>query len=97
MIAPPLVVWLAMEFGWRGAFFITGSLGFLWIAGFAWFRGRAVEMREPAGPQSLSASRSVGWRRLIPLRQTWIVFVCRFLADPIWYFYVFWIPKFLTR
>ena len=97
MIAPPLVVWLSASFGWRGAFLITGAVGFLWIAAFERFRRDAAEMGERDGLRTRPGASAVDWRTLVPLRQTWIVFVCRFLADPIWYFYVFWIPEFLTR
>jgi len=97
MIAPPLVVWLTAGFGWRGAFLITGALGLVWVAAFEWFRRGAPELQAAEGNPSHPAAAAVPWRTLLPLRQTWIVFVCRFLADPIWYFYVFWIPEFLTR
>jgi ACS family hexuronate transporter-like MFS transporter len=98
MIAPPLVVWLTAECGWRGAFVLTGLLGFCWVAAFEWFRRSTHEMRAmDGGKRSHAAGAPVNWRTLLALRQTWIVFVCRFLADPIWYFYVFWIPEFLTR
>jgi ACS family hexuronate transporter-like MFS transporter len=97
MIAPPLVVWLTAAFGWRGAFLITGAAGFVWIAAFEGFRRTAAEMRDRDGAGTRSSASTVSRRALIRLRQTWIVFVCRFLADPIWYFYVFWIPEFLTR
>jgi len=97
MIAPPLVVWLSASFGWRGAFLITGAVGFLWIAAFERFRRDAAEMGERDGLRTRPGASAVDWRTLVPLRQTWIVFVCRFLADPIWYFYVYWIPEFLTR
>jgi len=94
MIAPPLVVWIAQRFGWQGAFWITGGLGLLWVLAFLWFRRRHPEM---AGGDSRVSSQATPWRELLPYRQTWIVFLCRFLADPIWYFYIFWIPEFLTR
>ena len=99
MIAPPLVVFVTRLFGWRGAFFATGAIGFLWVVAFQIFRHLHPQMRatdkgqgsfDPAAPR-------VRWISLLRYRQTWAVFFCRFFADPLWYFYVFWIPEFLTR
>ena len=96
MIAPPLVAWLTHVAGWRAAFLVTGALGFLWVVAFQLFRYFHPEMaraeRAPA-----SAGTRVPWVTLLRYRQTWAVFFCRFLADPMWYFFVFWIPEFLTR
>ena len=99
MIAPPLVVWITRHFGWRGAFFVTGAIGFLWVLTFQVFRYLHPQMRATdrglaAGDPSAPRLR---WLSLIRYRQTWAVFFCRFFADPLWYFYVFWIPEFLTR
>ena len=47
--------------------------------------------------EQASASAKISWTELLRYRQTWAVFFCRFLADPLWYFFVFWIPEFLTR
>jgi MFS transporter, ACS family, hexuronate transporter len=93
-LAPPLVVWITQRAGWQGAFVATGTMGLLWVIAFHWFRARQPEMRlrDGGGP-----SNAMPWRGLLGRRQLWIVFVCRFLADPLWYFYVFWIPEFLTR
>jgi ACS family hexuronate transporter-like MFS transporter len=99
MIAPPLVVFVTAYYGWRSAFVVTGALGFFWVAAFQMFRFRHPEMR--ATDRGLSSTEAagprVGWRSLIRYRQTWAVFFMRFFADPLWYFYAFWIPEFLTR
>jgi ACS family hexuronate transporter-like MFS transporter len=97
MIAPPLVVWLTHRHGWQGAFIITGALGFVWVRAFQLFRRFHPQMRESDREQNAPDAHPVRWRTLLRRRQMWIVFVCRFLADPIWYFYIFWIPEFLTR
>ena len=97
-IAPILVVSLTRNFGWRGAFLATGTLGFLWVLAFQVFRWRHPQMRATERRQAAhSATRKVGWLTLLRYRQTWAVFVSRFLADPLWYFFIFWIPEFLTR
>jgi ACS family hexuronate transporter-like MFS transporter len=96
MIAPGLVVYVSARLGWRAAFLVTGSLGFLWVIAFQVFRLRHPQMRMSERGHALSAS-GPSWRELLRYKQTWAVFVCRFLADPLWYFFVFWIPEFLTR
>jgi ACS family hexuronate transporter-like MFS transporter len=97
MIAPPLVVWITRVWGWREAFLVTGAMGFLWVCAFQVFRHFHPEMRERERRMGGAASAPVSWRVLLRRRQAWIVFVCRFLADPLWFFYVFWIPEFLAR
>jgi ACS family hexuronate transporter-like MFS transporter len=94
VIAPPLVAGITLFFGWREAFVATGALGFVWVAAFQWFRH--------AHPQIAHETRAAGeprvrWATLLGYRQTWALFFCRFFADPIWYFFIFWIPEFLTR
>lgn len=96
MIAPPLVVWITQRMGWQGAFIVTGLLGFFWVGAFQVFRRLHPQMKLSDGGQP-AAGASVPWRELLGYRQTWVVFICRFLADPVWYFYVFWIPEFLAR
>ncbi len=98
MIAPPLVAWITTRWGWRQAFVATGALGFLWVAAFGVFRRAHPQMAETDNLVAGEAARDeLPWRSLLGYRQTWAVFCCRFLADPLWYFYVFWIPEFLTR
>ena len=99
MIAPPLVAFVAIRYGWQGAFVVTGALGFLWVAAFQVFRYSHPRMRSTDRGQSKRdpSAPHVPWISLLGYRQTWGVFFCRFFADPLWYFYVFWIPEFLTR
>ena len=96
MIAPPLVAFVTLRWGWRSAFIVTGALGFVWIAAFQVFRYLHPEM-EASERAAQTAGDRLRWIDLMQYRQTWAPFVCRFLADPLWYFYVFWIPEFLTR
>ncbi len=96
MIAPPLVAFVTLRWGWRAAFIVTGALGFVWIAAFQLFRYLHPEM-EASEREAQTAGDRLRWLDLMQYRQTWAPFVCRFLADPLWYFYVFWIPEFLTR
>jgi len=95
IIAPPLVVWITLRAGWRAAFIGTGLLGFVWTAAFLLFRRAHPEMA--ASEVHSAATPRVPWLRLLKYRQTWAIFTCRFFGDPMWYFFVFWIPEFLTR
>ncbi|MDX1980440.1 MAG: MFS transporter [Bryobacteraceae bacterium] len=99
MIAPPLVVFITHRFGWQGAFFVTGVLGLIWVAAFQVFRMLHPVMHATDKGQTMgqAAAPRVAWGGLIGYRQAWVIFVCRFLADPIWDFYIFWIPEFLAR
>jgi ACS family hexuronate transporter-like MFS transporter len=108
MIAPPLVAWLTVTAGWKAAFVVTGFFGLLWTAAFLSFRYTHPEMAasekpifvpmdEPGPLTEILARKRIPWLSLMRYRQTWAIFACRFLADPLWYFFVFWIPEFLAR
>jgi ACS family hexuronate transporter-like MFS transporter len=91
ILTPLLVPWLTLRYGWRLAFAITGAAGALWIA--AWLavykpRSAPVDDSEPVGPP-------IPWRSLLSLRETWVFLIARFLTDPVWWFYLYWVPKFL--
>ena len=103
IVTPLLVPWIALTWGWQWAFIVTGSLGFLWLA--LWL---AVYRSPDANPRvssdELAHIRSdppdpeharVPWLRLLGFRQTWAVAAGKLLADPIWWFYLYWLPKFL--
>jgi len=96
MIAPPLVAAITLRWGWRWSFVVTGGIGFVWVAAFQLFRWFNPNMERTDRVQA-SGSGKVRWTELLRYLQTWAVFFCRFLADPLWYFFVFWIPEFLTR
>ncbi|MBI4876082.1 MAG: MFS transporter [Acidobacteria bacterium] len=93
VLAPPAIVWIAARAGWRGAFLLTGILGAVWVA--AWF----ALVRAPRANSAAAASRETapGWRSLLRARQLWGVVAARFLFDPVFYFYMFWIPQYLSR
>ncbi|NWG13835.1 MAG: MFS transporter [Acidobacteria bacterium] len=94
VLAPPLTAWVAGRFGWRGAFLATGALGLTWLA--AW----VISLRAARGSLSGGYSargRSVPLRQLLVRRQLWHVLAARFFFDPVFYFYMFWIPQYLAR
>ncbi len=94
VLAPPLTAWAAGRFGWRGAFLATGGLGLAWLA--AW----TLSLRGASGNPALGLSaprRSVPLRQLLVRRKLWHVLMARFFFDPVFYFYMFWIPQYLSR
>jgi ACS family hexuronate transporter-like MFS transporter len=96
MIATALVAWVTLQWNWRAAFIVTGLLGFIWVLIFQLFMRRHPEFSEEDA-QRRSAGKRRSWFQLIGYRQAWAVFLCRFLADPMWYLFVFWTPGFLQR
>jgi len=102
IVAPLTVPWIALNLGWRWAFILTGAIGFLWIV--AWQRFYAPPDRHPRltelERQHILSDRdppavAVAWGPLFRHRQTWAFMVGKFMTDPIWWFYLFWLPKFL--
>jgi len=101
--APLLVPWLALNYGWRWAFIATGLCGFLWLIFWLAFYHRPEEHpRVTAGEfayirsDAAEATARVPWERLLGFRQTWVFALGKFLTDPVWWFYLFWLPKFLN-
>ncbi len=103
--APVLVPVVAAFFGWQGAFVLTGAIGVVWFAGWWWIYYRPEEhpriepqelalIKEGAAPPS---SARISWFRLLKYRQTWAYAVAKMLPDPVWWFFLFWLPKFLAQ
>jgi len=103
ILTPLIVPWIALTWGWRWAFVVTGSLGFLWlILWLALYRDPEGHPRVSAAELALIQSdppdppaKSVRWLRLLGHRQTWAFVVGKLMADPVWWFYLYWLPKFL--
>lgn len=110
VIAPPLVAALALAFGWRASFVVTGVLGFVWLVGWLWLYhaphahplltpdDRAQVLRElgvSAAPKP--AVFGAALRRIVGERQLWGLMVTRLMATPVWWFYVFWLPDYLSK
>jgi len=102
ILTPIVVPWIALTWGWRAAFIVTGALGFLWL--IAWLMiYRPPESHPKCTPGELAyirsetaePSRRVAWSQLLRHRQTWAFAIGKFMTDPIWWFYLYWLPKFL--
>jgi MFS transporter, ACS family, hexuronate transporter len=104
IVAPLVVPWLALNYGWRWAFIATGAAGFLWLIFWYAFYKRPEE-HERLSSGELAHIRQdpperiepVSWVRLLTMRQTVAFAIGKFLTDPIWWFYLFWLPKFLNQ
>jgi len=104
IIAPLTVPWIALRFGWQWAFVATGATGFIWLAFWLAFYRRPEEHprlsrreMEYIRSDAPAPEAAIPWARLLPLRQTWAFAVAKLLTDPIWWFYLFWLPKFLNQ
>ena len=102
ILTPLLVPWIALTWGWRWAFIITGALGFIWLVAW-WAMYRSPESHPKVHPTELAYIRSdpveppmsIPWATLLTKRQTWAFLIGKMLTDPVWWFYLFWLPKFL--
>jgi ACS family hexuronate transporter-like MFS transporter len=104
IIAPLTVPWMAIHLGWRWAFLLTGGLGFAWLVlWLAIYRkpeqhpGCTNEERNYIRSDPAASSGKIEWKQLLACRQTWTFAMGKFVTDPIWWFYLFWIPDFLQR
>jgi ACS family hexuronate transporter-like MFS transporter len=93
ILGPLIVPWIALHWGWRWAFVATGAMGFAWIGPWLILTRR----RWSAIATEVDAPARIPWASLIPHRATWALIVARFLTDPIWWVYLYWIPKFLNQ
>jgi len=104
IIAPLVVPWLARVYGWQMAFIATGVVGLTWL--IFWFilyevprkqkRLKQPELEYILSDKEDEQSEKVPWAKLFKYRQTWAFVVGKFLTDPIWWFYLFWIPGWLA-
>src|SRR2546427_3093756 len=92
ILTPLIVPWIALNWGWRWAFVVTGALGFLWL--FLWL---ALYRSSGTASPTPDSKLQTPWLRLLTFRQTWAIVAGKLLADPIWWFYLYWLPKFLDR
>ncbi|MEW5848060.1 MAG: MFS transporter [Myxococcota bacterium] len=107
VIAPPLLVWLQMHYGWQSTFLVTGVLGLTWLGLWLWLyqpphRHTRITMEEleyiragqPAAP---AGAASPSWRQLLRHRQAWAVILARLVCDPVWWLFMMWLPEYLNK
>ncbi len=104
ILAPLIVPAITLAYGWRMAFIITGLFTVVWLVGWLWY------YRNPREHKSLSAEERIyieagrveetapaPWSSLLTLRETWAYIAGRFLIDPVWWMFLFWLPDFFSK
>lgn len=113
IVAPLTVPWIAGNWGWQWAFILTGTIGLIWLVLWLWLYevpakqkrlgiqelayitgGEKNEVEENNGGNAI---KEQSWASLLGLRSTWAFALGKFLTDPIWWFYLFWLPDFLDK
>jgi len=111
IIAPLTVPAIAVAFGWQWAFILTGAIGLLWLIFWFWLyeipaRQKRLSKAELDYIQSDSSAEEleieknadkVKWTKILGLRQTWAFVAGKFFSDPVWWFFLFWLPSFLNK
>ena len=104
ILAPLIVPWITIHYGWHAAFLVTGLFSFAWI--ILWYN----KYRKPTDHPTLTgrelrhiyqeAAEQMGpatpWAKLLGIRQTWAFTLAKFITDPIWWFYLFWMPSYFA-
>jgi ACS family hexuronate transporter-like MFS transporter len=102
--APILVPLIAVNLGWQWAFILSGAVGFVWLA--FWLLLYHPPAEHPRlSPAELAYIQSdppepdeaIAWSRLLPHRQTWAFTLGKFMTDPVWWFFLFWLPKYFSE
>ena len=95
--APPLIAVILSYTTWRWIFVVTGALGILWV--LVWTLARpypeAVQSNSRACAKPSQATRALPWTNLFSIREVWGLVTAKFLSDAAWFFYLFWLPKYL--
>jgi ACS family hexuronate transporter-like MFS transporter len=104
LIAPLVVPWLALTYSWQWAFILTGAFGFTWLGLWFWLYDSPEKSRhlskaefgyirsDPPEPPAVQ----IPWLSLARHRQTWAFAIGKFMTDPVWWFYLYWVPSFLN-
>jgi ACS family hexuronate transporter-like MFS transporter len=109
IIVPLSVPFIAENYGWQWAFIATGTIGFIWL--FLWFIYYEVPQKQKrlsqaeleyinsdkTEPAEEENTEKVSWLKLLSFRQTWAFAIGKLLTDPVWWFYLFWLPDFLMK
>lgn len=94
VLAPPIIGLLAIRFGWQAAFLIPGAIGLIWLPFWLLiYKKPIVNNITPAGELEIK----LPWREVIKQRKVWGLLFARFGSDPVWYFYLFWLPTYLQQ
>jgi len=108
VVSPGVIYWIYHSYGWRTAFFLTGLIGFIWLIFWLIFyevpaRHKRVNAEELEYIHSDSVeitsatARKLSWGRMLGIRQTWAFIAGKFFTDPVWWFYLFWVPSYFNN
>ena len=109
LVATPLVAWIIVRYGWQQAFVVTGAIGFVWVAVWLWLYRSPSEHslitqeeldyirqgRRELNVENTAADRGV-WKTVLGQRNFWAIASARFLSEPAWQFFSYWIPMYLS-
>lgn len=111
ILAPLTVPWIALNWGWQTAFLIIGIIGFIWVLFWVWLYNKPTNQRRLSSTEleyinsdskdliavdeQAGTKQRVPWFKLLGYRQTWAFFVGKFMTDGVWWFFLFWLPKYL--
>ena len=109
VVAPIMVPWILGGYGWQEAFVITGAIGFVWLVFWWWLYRTPAEQPQLSAaeyayihsdnaPEAAGGDhgKTIAWGRLLSVRQTWAFVFGKLLTDPIWYFFLFWLPAYFA-
>ena len=106
VLAPAIVPAIALNWGWQSAFVLAGIAGFVWLAFWWWLYSEPREssrvspaelaLIEADSPASSGAAK-ISWAQLLRYRQTWSFITAKFLTDPVWWFFLIWLPDFFKK
>ncbi|SFU86165.1 MFS transporter [Pseudoduganella namucuonensis] len=112
ILAPLTVPWIAINWGWQMAFIAIGAVGFIWMAAWQMMYEapekqsrlskeelayiRADEQGRAPAPAPVAGGAKVSWFKLLTYRQTWAFTFGKFMTDGVWWFFLFWLPKYLS-
>lgn len=108
VVGTSMVAWLTLRWNWRAAFVFTGALGFIWLVGWPllyrapedhpWLRKEELAYITSDAEESPGQGQPrLSWRRILLYREAWGFVLAKFLTDPIWWFYIFWLPSYLEQ
>ena len=106
LVTPLVVPLVVAAFGWQAAFVVVGALGFVWLAFWLALHASPSQSRHVTRaeldyianePEAANPGARVRWRDLLRYRETWAFAIAKFLTDPIWWLYLFWLPDFFAR
>ncbi|HZH65318.1 MAG TPA: MFS transporter [Flavisolibacter sp.] len=111
ILAPLTVPWIAVNYGWQTAFILIGGIGFLWIAFWLWLYDKPTKQKRLSAAEleyinsdskdtiavdeKSGTKEKVDWFKLLGYRQTWAFVFGKFMTDGVWWFFLFWLPKYL--